>query len=231
MNIRHNSNIPFVLGFSLQEYLSAEQGILAADKANFDYWYIDCSLLGESPGDWNAKRIDNMLLMIATHKVQPIVHGNFKLPLASEITELQKTAIDCAKKEIDLAAQLNNAPVIIHGGAIVEPRLVIKSKKKALEHFIKSIESLSDYAIKKNVNLYLENLSNYKNYWPFHYIFTQIEEFDFVFSRINNVSLFLDIGHANVCDGDPISMIKLFHDRIVGMSFSNNDGIKDQGLN
>ena len=41
---------------------------------------------------------------------------------------------------------------------------------------------------------------------------------------------FLDLGHANIGDGDPLALFIQFHQRIVGMSFSNNDGLRDQHL-
>lgn len=220
---------PFVLGYALQEYYTAEMGIIAAKEANYSHWYIDGSLESEVPSQWTTARIDSLLEDIAQYQVKPIFHGNFKVPLAADVLELRKAAIDYTKKEIDLAALLG-APVIIHGSVIVEPRLVNKLKKIALDHYIETIEILTDYAAKKNVEIYLENLSNYKNYKPFHYIFTHMEEFEYVFSKLADLKFFLDVGHANIGGGDAVEIIQRHHHRIVAMSFSNNDGMRDQHL-
>jgi len=184
------------------------------------------------PHHWNKKRIDNLLNLIDIYRVKPIFHGNFKVPLAADVSEIRRAAIAYTKKEIDLASYLN-APLIIHGGVVVEPRLIKAAKQNAIEQYVVSISELLEYALQKQVALYLENLCNYKHYRPFHYIFTHLEEIEYVFSRLAGVYLYLDVGHANVCDGNPVELIQRYHDKIIGMSFSNNDGTRDQhfGLN
>lgn len=228
----YNMNNPrpsFVLGYALQEYYSAEEGMLTAKEAHYSHWYIDGSLASDIPSQWDPRRIEALLKKIEQYHITPLFHGNYKAPLASDVPELRQTAIAYVKKEIELASALR-APIILHGGAIVEPRLVNKVKKEALENYLETLYILSEYAHKKNVKVYLENLSNYKNYKPFHYIFTQLEEFDYILQRLPELKLFLDVGHANIGDGDPCEIIKKYHHRIVGMSFSNNDGVRDQHL-
>lgn len=220
--------LPFLSGYALQLYLPAELGIIKAKENHYKYWYIDGSLATEEASNWTEERINTLKKLIEKNDVKPIFHGNFKAPLASDIEFLRKSAVAYTKLEIDLAAQLN-APVILHGGAIVEPRLVASVKARALNNYCLSLQELKDYADARCVELYLENLSNYKYYKPFHYIFTTEEEMSYVLERIN-LKLFLDIGHANVGNGNPIKLIKKFHTSIVGMSFSNNDGETDQHL-
>lgn len=227
-----DSSIPFSLGVAHQKYLSAEKGIEEASTTGCSHWYIDGSLHGDMVSDWNQSRINNLKDYIAKTGVQPIFHGNFKAPLGSDVNELRVSAVEYVKKEIDIASQIG-APLIIHGGCIVEPKKVLKAKKIAIDNFIQSIKELSDYAKSVSVDIYLENLSNYKNYLPFHYIFTNIEEYEYVFNQIidqGNVYMFLDIGHANICQGDSVEVIKKYASRIKAISFSNNNGIKDQHL-
>jgi L-ribulose-5-phosphate 3-epimerase len=225
--LNNKINIPFAAAYAQQQYLSAEEGILCAKNENCDYWYIDGSIDSEIPEHWTKKRIDGLLKLIEAYSVKPIFHGNFKSPLASDVDEVRKASIAYTKKEIDLASWLN-APLILHGGVVVEPRLVRKVKKIALENYLCSVSELLEYAQKREVPLYLENLCNYKNYKPFHYIFTHMEEIEYILTRLADVCLFLDVGHANVCDGNPAELIKQYHQRIIGMSFSNNDGERDQ---
>lgn len=222
-------NMPFATSFALQEYHSAEDGLMEAVKANYTHWYIDGSLEENFAETWDEKRICTLQDKIQRYNVKPIYHGNYKVPLASDVSILRKTAIEYTKKEIDLASYFN-APVIIHGGAIVEPRLVNKAKQAALDNYLDSIQMLVGYAKAKNVEIYLENLSNYKNYRPFHYIFTDMDEFEYILNKVSDVKFFLDIGHANICDGSPVDIIKKYHSRIAAMSFSNNDGKRDQHL-
>lgn len=223
--------LPFVTGFASQNYLLAEEGILSAFQNNANYWYIDASLSEEHPDKWSADRINWLLSLIDTYQVFPIVHGNFKVPLASDVELLRESSVEYVKKEIDFAKYLN-APLIIHGSVIVEPRLVTKVKKIALNQFVSSIETLLEYAEKRGVTLYLENLSNYTNYFPFHYIFTTPAEVNYVIEKIPEIKLFFDVGHANI-GNNPIEFFKSCHQSIAGMSFSNNNAVKDQhcGLN
>lgn len=225
--LNNQIQIPFVSAYAQQQYLSAEEGIVSAKKEQCDYWYIDGSLDSEMPNNWTKKRVDNLRTLIECYDVKPIFHGNFKSPLSSDVEEIRQAAVAYTKKEIDLAYWLN-APLILHGGAVVEPRLIRKVKQIALENYLLSVSELFEYAHKKEVDLYLENLCNYKYYKPFHYIFTHLEEIEYILTKISGVYLFLDIGHANVCDGDPIELIKRYHKKIIGMSFSNNDGQRDQ---
>src|SRR3990167_1409556 len=222
---------PFVTGFASQNYLPAEEGILSAFQNNLNYWYIDTSLSEEHPDKWSTDRINRLLNLVTQYQVSPIIHGNFKVPLASDVESSRKTSVEYVKKEIDFAKALN-APLIIHGSVIVEPRLVSKVKKMALNQFVLSVETLLEYAEKRGVTLYLENLSNYTNYFPFHYIFTTPAEVRYVIEKIPEIKLFFDVGHANI-GNDPIEFFKACQQSIAGMSFSNNNGIKDQhcGLN
>lgn len=183
---------------------------------------------------WDESRISNLVNVIAEKHVTPIFHGNFKAPLASDVEQFRFAAVQYVKKEIDLAHQIG-APIIVHGGCIVEPKKIAQAKQIAIENFVKSVRELALYAAGLDVSIYLENLSNYKYYRPFHYIFTYLEEYDYVLTRVGleNVYFFLDIGHANICQGDPAAVITKYGDRIKGISFSNNNGAQDQhfGIN
>lgn len=220
-------SIPFVTGFAQQQYLVAEQGILSAKREQCDYWYIDGSLESEMPHRWDKNRIDTLVNKIENYQVKPIFHGNFKSPLASDVEDIRKAAVEYTKKEVDVAERLGS-PLILHGGAVVEPRLIKKIKQIAIDQYLNSVSELYEYALQKKVSLYLENLCNYKHYRPFHYIFTHEEEIEYILSKLSGVYLFLDVGHANVCEGNPIDLIQKYHSKIIGMSFSNNDGNKDQ---
>lgn len=220
--------LPFAKGFAAQDYLVAEEGIVSAFQNNMDYWYIDASLNEDRLDQWPIDRINHLEKLINQYNILPIIHGNYKVPLASDVEHLRLASIEYVKKEIDFAKQLG-APLIIHGGAIVEPRLIKKTKKYALNQFFLSIEALLNYSEKCGVNIYIENLSNYTNYFPFHYIFTTPEEISYVLEKIPDVKIFFDVGHANI-GNDPVEFFSMFHQSIVGMSFSNNNGVRDSHL-
>ena len=226
------SSQEFCTGIAHQKYKKAEEGIQDSYTNGCTHWYVDGSLIGEMVNDWNHERITNLNNMIDHLGVNPIFHGNFKAPLASDVDDFRVAAVHYVKKEVDIAAAIK-APLIVHGGCIVEPKLIVRAKQNALNNYVKSIIELAEYAGERGVDIYLENLSNYKNYRPFHYMFTHMEEYSYVLDKLSaysNVYLFLDIGHANICDGNPIEVIEKFNKKIKGISFSNNNGFQDQHL-
>jgi len=52
--------------------------------------------------------------------------------------------------------------------------------------------------------LWLENLSNYTTYRPFHYIFTKFEEYKYILDRVPGVKFVLDIRPANIASPGPL---------------------------
>lgn len=226
-----SANVPFCTGVAHQKYLGAEKGIRDAFESGCTHWYVDGSLHGEMVDDWDDQRIDSLNRQIQETGVKPIFHGNFKAPLGSDVEAFRAAAVEYVKKEIDIASRLG-APLIIHGGCVVEPKMIVQAKKIALDNYLKSIVELSQYASEKGLtDIYLENLSNYVNYRPFHYIFTHDAEYTYVIERLlghKNVFLFLDAGHANIEGGRPAEVIRKYHRLIRGISFSNNNGIQDQ---
>ncbi len=216
-------------GFALQAYLKAEEGILHASQNNYDYWYIDGSLHSEFPEQWPQERIVALVALCEQIKILPIYHGNFKAPLASDVEFLRQAAVEYVKKEIDICANFP-CPLILHGGALVEPRTIREAKERGLRALITSLKELQAYAKERNVLLLLENLSNYPNYRPFHYIATKVEEFEMIFSEAE-VSMFFDFGHANVNAEIPVEdFFKRCASRVAAVSMSNNNGNLDQHL-
>ena len=96
----------YITAAAQQDYLKAEDGILKAAEQGYSHWYIDGSLPGERPGDWNYQRIRTLNEMIATVGVKPIYHGNFKAPLGSDVPELGRSALEYIKREVDLSAAI-----------------------------------------------------------------------------------------------------------------------------
>src|SRR5688572_10201353 len=114
--MKNNNNselLPFVIGYALQNYSHAEQGIIDAHLHGYQYWYIDGSLSSDAARNWDYKRINNMISLIDQYKITPLFHGNYKVPLSSDVAELRYAAVQYTKNEINLASELS-APLIIH---------------------------------------------------------------------------------------------------------------------
>ncbi|OGT41300.1 MAG: hypothetical protein A3F13_09890 [Gammaproteobacteria bacterium RIFCSPHIGHO2_12_FULL_40_19] len=222
-------NTQFIKGFALQPYLKGEDGLIYSATHGYNYWYIDGSLNTDFAETWDAERITRLREKCEKYDIKPIFHGNFKVPLASDVTALRIAAIEYTKHEIDVCEKLN-CPLIIHGSVIVEPRKIASVKNEALNGLINSLIELKKYAKSKNVPLWLENLSNYPNYRPFTYIATSKDEFSYILDQVD-IPIFFDIGHANVNAKNPVEeFFYAFHKNIVAISMSNNNGSLDQHL-
>lgn len=217
----------YMTGAAQQNYLKAEQGALEAAAQGYSHWYIDGSLPGERPADWTASRIDALHETMQRLGVKPIYHGNFKAPLGSDVRELGGAALDYIKREVDLSASLGGAPVIVHGGGIVEPRLVIEARRMGLTMLIDNLRELVDYANQRNVEIWLENLSNYTRFHPFYYICVTEDEYAEVLDSVPGLKFFFDVSHAHVNEGNPVEVFERLHQHVVGMSFSDNKGERD----
>lgn len=219
----------FITGTAQQKYLCAEDGARSAGEGGYTHWYVDGSLEGERPADWSPSRIDALLAIAQDEGVRPIYHGNFKVPIASDVAEVRATAIPYVRSEIDVCAALG-APLILHGGGIVEPRSVRHAKGIALDGLVESLLRITEYAQQRGVAVWLENLCNYTNCHPFYYIFTRDEEFEYVLDRVHGIDFILDVSHAYVNGGDPVKTFEAFRKRIVAMAFSDNNSTADSHL-
>lgn len=217
----------FMTASALQDYLAAETGLQSAVEQGYSHWYIDGSLEGEGPADFSPERLATLNQLIASSGVKPIFHGNFKAPLGSDVEALAAAALDYVKKEVDVCAALGGAPLIVHGGGVVEPRLVKEAREKGLGRLIGNLRELVAYGKERGVEIWLENLCNYTRFHPFYYICTTEDEVEQVLEAVPGLHMFLDVSHAYVNGGDPLSFFWKFSNRVVGMSFSDNNGDRD----
>ncbi|GAB7529083.1 hypothetical protein PS3A_14920 [Pseudomonas sp. 3A(2025)] len=210
-----------------QNYLSAEAGLLLAQQEGYSHWYIDGSLEGERPTDFDTSRVLALNRLVLETGIKPIYHGNFKAPLGSDVKALANSALDYVKQEVDLCQALGCQSLIVHGGGVVEPRLVREACKIGLGNLIENLGQLVAYGKQHGVDIWLENLCNYTRFHPFYYICTTEDDIETVLTAVPGLHLFLDVSHAYVNGGDPLSFFNKFNSRIRGMSFSDNKGDRD----
>ncbi|MCE6078537.1 TIM barrel protein [Agrobacterium vitis] len=221
----------FMTGVAEQQYLKAEDGAKSAAQNGYTHWYIDGSLPGERPRDWSVKRIAELKETASSLNVTPLYHGNFKVPIASDVEELRRASVDYVKAEVDLCEALGRVPLILHGGGIVEPRKVKQVLIEATDALARSLREINDYASGKGVPIWIENLCNYgrKNH-PFYYVFTQDSEFEHVMENVPGISFILDVSHSHVNGGKPIEVFRKYRNRVAAMAFSDNAGEVDSHM-
>ncbi|WP_028876977.1 sugar phosphate isomerase/epimerase family protein [Teredinibacter turnerae] len=216
----------YMTGCIMQQYYGAEDGARHTAENGYTHWYIDGSNYDDIPSKWDNARTENMCNLMQELDVQAVYHGNFKNPLASDVPDIRKAALSYLKSEIDLCEKFT-APLIIHGGAIVEPRSVKEAMSIALDGFVEVMQEASAYATDKGVELWLENLSNYQAFHPFYYTFTNIDQYRYVLPQIPNAKMIFDVCHETVGGGDPLAVFEELSDSIAAFSFSDTDGKRD----
>lgn len=227
---QHAWSLPFVTGVAVQRYLTAEEGLDAAREEGCSHWYVDASLVQDMPHNWSQERSRRLVAAAAEQGLSPILHGNFRAPLASEIPEVQAASLEYVRSEIDLAARIEADALVIHGGAFIEPRPTKAHRDAALERFISLLSVVEREAADRGVELWLENLSYYPKYRPFSYVFTREADFATVLSEIPHIKFILDVGHANVNQSMALPAFETFASSIAALSLSNNSGTQDAHL-
>ncbi|KID55347.1 xylose isomerase [Pseudoalteromonas luteoviolacea] len=217
---------PFMSGSVIQQYHVAEEGMMHAYNHGYTHWYIDGANEQDAPRNWSDERIEKLREKMAELNVKPVYHGNFKAPLASDVVEIRRAAQKFLRDEIDLAAKLG-APLILHGGGIVEPRYVKQALSEALDGYVETVSEAKAYADEVGCELWLENLSNYQRFHPFYYVFTNIHHYRYVLDRVPGVKMLFDVCHESVGGGDPVAVFNEIHDRVAAFSFSDTDGERD----
>ncbi|MBI6912192.1 sugar phosphate isomerase/epimerase family protein [Pseudomonas palleroniana] len=212
-----NPAVLFCKGLAQHNYQATEKGLQTADEEGCTHWYIDGSLYGEMVEDWTEARIAGLQAQITLTGVTPIYHSNFKAPLGSDVEAFRGAAVEYVKKEIDIASQFS-APLVIHGGCLIEPNRGQMAKQMALECYLKSVRELALYAETKGTDIYLESLAHCVNYR----IFTDEAQYAWVAERLQaqrNVYFVLGVGHANIESGWLAHVVRHYHPRIKGISF------------
>jgi sugar phosphate isomerase/epimerase len=218
--------LPFATGIASQEYLVAEEGAIRAQEEGCSDWYGDVSLPSDHAHEWSAERRRSLRKLADGLGVRPILHGNFRAPLATEIPEIRAGVVAYVLTELELANDLG-APLIIHGGALVDPRPTESGRWSALQRFLRLVEEVLAAAEKIDVDVWIENLSHYPRFRPFTYVFTRYGDYVAARDFIPDAGFIFDIGHANVSQAPPLRLFHEFRQSIKAISVSDNDGRAD----
>jgi L-ribulose-5-phosphate 3-epimerase len=221
--------LPFATGIASQEYLTAEEGAIRAHEDGYSHWYVDMSLPSDHAHEWTPQRLRALKKTADTFGLTPIIHGNFRAPLATEIPEIQTGVVAYLNAELELASELG-APLIVHGGAFVDPRPTESGRWAALQRFIAIMEKTLALAENLGVEVWIENLSHYPKFRPFTYVFTRYTDFVGVHEHFPTVKYIFDVGHANVNQSPPLQLFREFPKAIGAISVSDNDGKSDSHL-
>jgi sugar phosphate isomerase/epimerase len=143
--------------------------------------------------------------------------------LSADDRSIREAIINRIKKSIDYAKELNAKTLVFHPGWRTPIDGFIPNHSWSLN--LKSIRKLTRYAQDLDVIALVENLPD-----PRDFLLKSQDEFNNFFDETDfDVSMVLDIGHANI-RGEIFDFIENFAEKIKHIHVSDNYGEKDQHL-
>lgn len=223
---RTPSKIPFISSFAAQRSLPYAESIKFAAENNCQIFYVECASRVDCVTSFTPEKIASLKSLARDHGVRPIVHGNYRNPLSSEIELIRDAAVKHAMLEVDLAEELE-APLIAHGSALFTHSIINEYKRGALLAFKDSVARLGEYAYPKGVEIWVENLEFYRDKHPFYTIYSKLDEYESLLSDVpDNVKMILDVGHEHI-SGNPITTFSKLKEKIAAVSLNDNDSVHD----
>jgi sugar phosphate isomerase/epimerase len=210
----------------LHHQACVEQVIEEAIKYRILHVIIDFAYPKNCVSSWTAARIHTLKKTLISNGLKPVLHSDFRQPLASDDNESRLVAIDGVKRELHIASELS-APLIIHPNCY--PRLTTAplGRSNALDAFINSLVSLTSMSSRLGVEIWVENMPWTINENPYAAPLCDEAELRFLLQKLPTTSIFFDIGHANIGFSDPIKLFTTFFQNIRALFLNDNDGKND----
>jgi len=130
-----------------------------------------------------------------------------------------------AKEVIEVCAMLELRAVVFHAYGVGLHLLDHRAWKKAADVLVESLEELMKFGRERGVEVWLENM-------PIDNALGRFEGFSYVVSRVRELGVVFDIGHAYVVEKRKglLRMIKALAPRIRHVHVSDNHGSVDDHL-
>lgn len=213
---------------------------------NIEFSFID--MMDEKEIRGLGRLCNSMEFQFLIHNYFPRPREPFVLNLASNNGRSLSLSLEHCKKAVDLSAALQAPFYSVHAGfcfnaspehlgrAITGASLIPKEEARRI--YIRSLQSLADYAMGKNVKIAIENhVVEAKNLVKGEnkYLLgaTAEELLDLLAGiRRENVGLLLDLGHlkisANTLGISPENFMKDLSPHIIALHLHENNGITDE---
>jgi len=198
----------------------------------------------------NLKKIikNNKKKMLYVHNFfPPSKDDKFVINIASTNKSIKKNSLDMIISNIDFCKDIGARLYTIHPGFLSQPvpktdfiknnydfdfdKNHVSNKSVAFENMVKSLKKIINYANKKKIKIAIETegSNKKKNYL----IMQEPNEYKRLFKEIpRNLFINLNLSHtyfaSNYLKFSMKSFIKFFHNYIVAIEISDNDGFNDQ---
>lgn len=180
---------------------------------------------------FTEERIEEINNLSVKYNVSIGIHNPYSVNASDIISFIRKADTKYIFKVIQLAKKLNAVHITAHIGNFYWFPIERWMRKKALNRFIKSMDSIIDLCTKCNTTFALENLVPLPHGSEYFYLGDNLNDFEYLFSKLNSDKFMfcLDTGHANVGEG-VVPYIENFGYKIKVIHFHDNKGNDDNHL-
>ncbi len=172
----------------------------------------------------NQRRVRSLKKITNANNIDLVVHAPWAgINIAVPSPILRSAILKRLEKSINYAKELNCRLWLFHPGF-----------KTALSHIypgkdwqqnLDSVHTLLKAARREGVNIAIENIPE-----PFPNLMKNVGDFQRFYEELDgDVGMVLDVAHANL-NGQIQDFMKQFHNKIVHMHVSDNDGVNDKHL-
>ncbi len=184
---------------------------------------------------------------IEFHNYYPRPKEDFVLNLGSQNEHILVKSRQHVRESIKLASRLKLSYYSIHAGFCIDPSPLslgkdvggnyVNSLSKVRDTFLNEIFSLSEFALKHNIQILVENNVTSKTTFQRYnglnvLLMSDLQEtIDLLYDLPSNVGWLCDVAHlkvsANSFGYDPIELIDKYSEFIMGYHLSDNNGLED----
>jgi sugar phosphate isomerase/epimerase len=162
----------------------------------------------------DVAKIKNLL---RKHKLEVVGHTACYFPIGSPIKSLREATIAEIEKYFSFFMRLDVEFVTVHANWAPN----IFSEKESLKFQIDTLKKMVKLAKKYGIRLMYEPINTGND---------TLKNVDIILKMVPDLSLHLDIGHANLFGRNPEDFIKKFHKKIKHIHLHDNDGKDDLHL-
>ncbi len=175
---------------------------------------------------WDRRRIREVRQRMRSADLRPIVHGDFRIPVAAVDPARRRMAIAAIVRELGLAGELGG-PLVVHPTPddVERTEAQLVSSRIALGE---ACEELSLHAERLGSAVWLENLPSRPATHRHAAPGCTTAELGVLLARVPGLRLAYDLGHGHIGDGDVVGSVRALVRSIAAVFVNDNDGREDR---
>ena len=180
---------------------------------------------------FNTERIDTLRKSANDLQIELSLHLPYALNIADNISLIGNSNTTYMKKCVEFASLIDASHITAHIGNYYWFPVNSWKKRKALNRFIKRMDTIITACEKMNISFALENVVPIPHGSEFYLLGDNIEDFNYIYDKLDseNLKFCLDTGHANLAEG-VVEYIKKLKDKLICIHYHDNKKNNDEHL-